>query len=170
MVSFLKSLLRKRWQGPVTDPFPFGESLTPKGLRGRISFNAAACVGCRMCEHVCAGGAIRFEEKEAELRFTLWHNTCVFCGLCQHYCQTKAIVLTENWHLTHPQTEKYSMVEQGTISRVPCLGCGTLMIPVASELFRVAYRQTNREIDHLRQLCPDCRQKLGTTGVKKCMI
>ncbi len=170
MFSFLKILLRNLHQGPVTDPFPFGETFTPKGLRARVSFNADACVGCRMCEHVCAGGAIRFEENESELRFTLWHNTCAFCGLCQHYCQTKAIVLTEDWHLSHRQTEKYRMLEQGTITRIPCLGCGTLMMPVAGQLIRIAYRDTNQDIEGLRQLCPDCRQKLGARGVKKCQI
>ena len=170
MFSFLKVLARNLIQGPCTDPFPFGETFTPKGLRARVRFNADACVGCRMCEHVCAGGAIRFEEGESELRFILWHNSCTFCGLCQHYCKTKAIVLSEDWHLTHRQEEKYAMVEQGTISFVSCFGCGISMIPVAGELMRIAYRETNQDIDRLRRLCPDCRQKLGTTGVKKCKI
>lgn len=170
MFSFLKVLARNLIQGPSTDPFPFGETSTPKGYRGRVRFDASACVGCRMCEHVCAGGAIRFEESESELRFTLWHNTCTFCGLCQHYCQTKAIALTEDWHLSHRQSEKFAMVEQGTIPFVACLGCETLMIPVAKELMRLAYRETNQDIDRLARLCPDCRRKQATTGVKICRM
>ncbi len=170
MFSFLKILVRNLIQGPSTDPFPFGETFTPEGLRGRVRFDASACVGCRMCEHVCAGGAIRFEQSESELRFTLWHNSCTFCGLCQHYCKTKAIVLTEDWHLSHRQEEKYAMVEQGTVPLAPCLGCGISMIPVADELMRVAYRETNQDIDRLRRLCPDCRRKLGIKGVQRCKM
>ncbi len=168
MFSFLKVLARNLIQGPATDPFPYGETHTPKGLRGRVRFDASSCVGCRMCEHVCAGGAIRFEELGSELRFTLWHNTCTFCGLCQHYCRTKAIVLSEDWHLAHRQEEKYALVEQGAVPLVPCLGCGESMIPVAGELLRLAYRETNPDIDRLRRLCPACRQKLGITGVNRC--
>ncbi len=170
MLSFLKVLARNLIQGPSTDPFPFGEAPTPKGFRGRVRFDAAACVGCRMCEHVCAGGAIRFEENESELRFTLWHNTCAFCGLCQHYCRTGAIALTEDWHLSHRQEQKFAMVEQGTVPLVPCLGCGVSMIPATRELMRIAYRETNGDIDRLRRLCPECRRKVGMKGAQKCRI
>ncbi|BCR03156.1 4Fe-4S ferredoxin [Desulfuromonas versatilis] len=170
MFSFLKVLARNLIQGPSTDPFPFGETSTPKGYRGRVRFDASACVGCRMCEHVCAGGAIRFGESESGLRFTLWHNSCTFCGLCRHYCQTGAIALTEDWHLAHRQAEKYAMVEEGTVPLVSCLGCGIAMIPVARELMRRAYGETNGDIDRLRRLCPDCRRKTAITGAKKCRI
>jgi|GEM_PF-74660 len=130
------------------------------GLRGKMHFNAAACVGCRMCEHVCAGGAIRFEEQAGGgLRFTLWHNSCAFCGLCSHYCPTKALAATGEWQLAHLQQDKYRQVEQGSVPLVPCSGCGTPMLPVAPELLRVAYRSVSRETAQLQTLCTECRQQ-----------
>ncbi|TYO98571.1 4Fe-4S dicluster protein [Geothermobacter ehrlichii] len=166
MFSFLKILARNLILGPSTDPFPHGETFTPEGLRGKIRFDASACVGCRMCEHVCAAGAIRIEETadKSGLEFVLWHNSCAFCGLCEHYCQTKAIRLTEDWHMAHRQEEKYGYVEKGVVGYVPCSRCGDPMVPVAPQLMKIAYRETNRDIEKLRDLCPDCRLKQSVGG------
>ncbi|QSV44458.1 4Fe-4S dicluster domain-containing protein [Geobacter benzoatilyticus] len=144
-----------------------GEGATPAGLRGKMRYNASACVGCRMCEHVCAGGAILFNEEEAGLRFTLWHNSCAFCGLCRHYCRTGALSATEEWQLAHRQEDKYRLVEEGVVPRVPCTGCGVPLLPVPPELLRVAFRETNREISRLAALCPECRQKESIGGIRR---
>jgi Ni,Fe-hydrogenase III small subunit/ferredoxin len=134
------------------------ECTAPAGLRGRMRFNAAACVGCRMCEHVCAGGAIRFDEEPGGLKFTLWHNSCAFCGLCSHYCPTKALAATGEWQMAHLQQDKFLQVEQGTVALVPCSGCGTPMLPVAPELLRATYRSVSRDTQRLAALCTECRQ------------
>ncbi len=105
-MAFLKVLLNNLRKGPSTDPFPFGETVTHAAYRGKVTFDAAACVGCRMCAHVCAGGAIRFSEDQDGLYFTIWHNTCISCGLCASYYRTKAIRLSNNWHLSHLQDQK----------------------------------------------------------------
>ncbi|QNB46012.1 4Fe-4S dicluster domain-containing protein [Thermanaerosceptrum fracticalcis] len=161
MSSFLKIAIRNLLKGPSTDPYPFGETFVPKGLRGKIKYNAKACVACRMCEHVCAGGAIQIREvaDKSGLEFILWHNTCAFCGLCEHYCPTKAIRLTEDYHTAHKQEDKYRYVEKGFIKYVNCAQCGTPMVPIASELLNVAYDQVNKDIEKLRHLCPKCRQE-----------
>ncbi len=82
-----------------------------------------------MCEHVCAGGAIRCEDSEKGMKFTVWHNSCTFCGLCEHYCMPKAITLTEDWHLAHKQEDKYKMIEQGIVALVSCEYCSKKMTP-----------------------------------------
>lgn len=135
----------------------------PIGLRGKMSYNATACVGCRMCEHVCAGGAICFDEEASGLKFTLFHNSCAFCGMCSHYCPTKALRATGEWQMAHRQEDKYRQVEQGVIPRVPCTGCGTPMLPVAPELLTVAYRSVSRETGQLNTLCTECRQQRNLT-------
>ncbi len=38
-MSFLKIFARNLALGPSTDPFPFGETFTPKALRGRVKFD-----------------------------------------------------------------------------------------------------------------------------------
>ncbi|MBT8762827.1 4Fe-4S dicluster domain-containing protein [Desulfohalobiaceae bacterium Ax17] len=161
MSSFLKIALRNLLKGPSTDPYPFGETFVPKGLRGKIKYNAKACIACGMCEHVCAGGAIQIKETadKSGLEFIVWHNTCAFCGLCEHYCPTKAIRLTEDFHTAHSQEDKYRYVERGFIKYVTCARCATPMVPIAPELMTLAYGQVNKDIEKLRHLCPKCRQK-----------
>jgi len=139
----------------------------PVNVRGRMRFNAAACVGCRMCEYVCAGGAIRFDEADNGLTFTLWHNSCALCGLCSHYCPTKALSATGEWHMAHRQEEKYRLVEQGVVPLVPCSGCGTPMLPVAAELLKIGYRGISRETERLKTLCTACRQKESIGGLRR---
>jgi Ni,Fe-hydrogenase III small subunit/ferredoxin len=151
----------------ASQPHHDGKTGASTGVRGKMRFDAAACVGCRMCEHVCAGGAIRFDEEPTGLRFTLWHNSCAFCGLCRHYCPTGALMVTDEWQLAHRQEEKYRLVEQEVVPYVPCSGCGDPLLPVAPELLRVAFRGTNREIDRLGALCPACRQKQSMGGKKR---
>jgi Ni,Fe-hydrogenase III small subunit/Fe-S-cluster-containing hydrogenase component 2 len=152
--------------GPL-DGDPDCAGAAPAGLRGRMAFNPAACVGCRMCEHVCAGGAIRFDELADGLKFTLWHNSCVSCGLCSHYCPTKALSTTGQWQSVHRQKEKYRQVERGIVPLVPCSGCGSAMLPVAPELLRVAYRGSSRATDRLRTLCTACRQQQSIGGLAR---
>jgi Ni,Fe-hydrogenase III small subunit/NAD-dependent dihydropyrimidine dehydrogenase PreA subunit len=144
-----------------------GGTPAPPGLRGKMSFNALACVGCRMCEHVCAGGAIRFEEEAAGLRFTLWHNSCAFCGLCSHYCPTKALAVTGEWQLAHRQDQKYAQVEQGVVPFIPCSGCGAPMLPVSRELMQLGFRGVSPETARLRSLCTECRQLRSIGGLSR---
>jgi len=134
--------------------------------RGGVSFNPAACVVCRMCAHVCAGGAIRFHESGSGTQLTLWHNSCADCGLCSHYCPTGALTAGSGGAQVHGRGEMFQRVESGVVPLVPCSGCGSPMVPVAPQLLRVAYRGVNREIERLQTLCQDCRQirSIGGTG------
>lgn len=164
-MNFIKVIIRNLLQGPSTDPFPFGETFTPKGLRGRVAFDAANCSGCRMCEHVCAGGAIRFDQGPDGLEFTLWHNSCTFCGLCEHYCVPKAIHLTEDWHLAHRQEDKYRMIEQGTVACLPCPDCGARVIPMSRALINRVYGESTEAVTALGRLCPACRQRRSAAAL-----
>ncbi|SDJ14114.1 4Fe-4S dicluster domain-containing protein [Ferrimonas sediminum] len=166
-MGIVKLLFRNLLKGPSTDPFPFGDTFTPKALRGRIEFDASRCTGCRMCEYVCAGGAIRFQETDAGLKFHLWHNSCAFCGLCEHYCVPGAIRMTQDWHLAHPQQEKYTMVEQGVVRRLPCEGCQVAMVPTTERLIGRAYAGSNAAIESLSRLCPDCRRQRSARQLTK---
>jgi len=132
-----------------------------------MRYRCEACVGCRMCQHVCAGGAIRFDEEEAGLSFTLWHNSCLFCGMCSHYCPTGALEATGEWDLAHPQAEKYGQVEHGVVPLVTCTACGVAMLPVVPELLRKGYRAVSRETARLQTLCSACRQIESIKGVRR---
>ncbi|MDR3518173.1 MAG: 4Fe-4S binding protein [Azospirillaceae bacterium] len=158
-MNFLKILARNLALGPSTDPFPFGETFTPKGLRGRVEFDAENCTACRYCEQVCIGGAIRFSKTPEGMRFLLWHNTCTFCGLCEFYCPTHAIHLTEDWHLAHGNEDKYAMVENGLLPTIVCTQCGAEAIAIAPNPTAFKEPATEGQKEQYRHLCARCRRK-----------
>jgi len=166
-VLFFKVLLKNLFAGPSTEAFPFAEAATPEAYRGKVVFDASACVGCKMCEHVCPGGAIRFEEHSDGLHFMIWHNTCVTCGLCSHYCVTKAIRLSNDWRLSHTQDQKYKMTDQAVVTYAACGKCGAPIMPAADALVKLAYRGVSQRTGHLMNLCPDCRRVASVSAEVK---
>lgn len=163
-MGFLKVLLANLKKGPATEAFPFGPAATPPRYRGRVTFDPASCTGCRLCEHVCPGGAIRIDEDAAGLDVIIWHNTCVFCGLCAHYCLSKAIACSTDWHLAHRQSEKYELTERARVPKIPCAACGKPMLAASDEVMRLAFKGRTAEIERLRRLCPDCRRAASLEG------
>ena len=67
--------------------------------------------------------------------------------------------ISNDWHSAHPETDKFTRVEQQTIKYEPCAGCGTLMRPITAALAQKLYA-ANTDIDpeKIRHLCPKCRQ------------
>lgn len=162
-MKFIKVLIDNVLSGPSTDPFPFGDTFTPENLRGRVSFDPSRCTTCRACEQVCAANAIRFDTTPDGKRFLLWHDSCMFCGLCAFYCQQGALTMTNDWHLAHPQADKYAMVEHGVVPNAECASCGAKYVAIAptAKLF-ARHAATEDEIEGLRQYCPRCRRKQAT--------
>jgi len=49
------------------------------------------CGGCRICESVCAYGAIEMKEVDEKLRSSVNEALCKGCGVCGSSCPTGAI-------------------------------------------------------------------------------
>lgn len=161
MAGFLKVLLNNLLEGPSTDPYPVGETFTPKRVRGRCIVDPELCVGCGMCRYACAAGAINIDKKPDNSGFTItiWRNSCCLCAACRHFCPTGAMSLDNDWHLAHTEDEKYNVLEQHTINFEPCIECGELIRPLPLKLAEKIYaHDPNVEADHVRRLCPKCRQ------------
>lgn len=169
MSTFLEVILRNVIKGPSTIKYPFADSPAPEKLRGKIQHNPEACVACRMCEYVCAGGAIRLKESDDKkgVSFVVWHNSCTFCGLCEFYCPTKAIHLTNDYHTAHLQEDKYSYCEKTLVRKQRCICCGEPIIPLSPTLVEKVYGKDGDE-KGLSRMCRKCRRKaLWKDGVFK---
>jgi len=55
--------------------------------------NEDLCSGCRICEHLCAYGAIEMKEKDGKLLAHVIEALCKGCGACGTACPTKAIIM-----------------------------------------------------------------------------
>ena len=136
-------------------------TFTPERLRGRVKIDPNLCMGCGVCRHVCAAGAINIRQKPDNSGYTItvWQDSCCLCASCRQYCPTGAMSITNDWHSAHLESEKFGRVEQQTINYEPCSHCGTLMRPLPLKLAEKLYAK-NSEIDpdQIRHLCPKCRQ------------
>lgn len=160
MSSFFNVVIKNLIKGPSTIKYPFEDSPAPENLRGKIKHNPEACMACHMCEHVCAGGAIRIRESEDKqgVDFTVWHNSCAFCGLCEFYCPTGAIHLTNDYHTAHAQEDKYNYTEHSFIKYQQCISCGEPMIPLVPDFEEMIYGN-NEDTRGLSKMCEKCRRK-----------
>lgn len=68
------------------------------------------CIGCRLCEKVCAYGAIIIEDNLARIDY----EKCVGCGACVAKCPQKAIVMED---------EPDFKPKKAVINEDNCIGC-----------------------------------------------
>lgn len=160
MAAFLKVLLRNLLEGPSTDPYPLAPTkIEPERLRGRVVVDADLCMGCGICRHYCVAGAINIEQTEAGHTITIWHNACCRCAACRQYCPMGAISLVNDWHTAHEERQKYTSVEQKAIAYEPCSCCGKKIRPMPAKVLEKLYvNNPDIDLEHVRHLCPSCRQ------------
>jgi Formate hydrogenlyase subunit 6/NADH:ubiquinone oxidoreductase 23 kD subunit (chain I) len=100
---FVKEAISQLFSKPSCAMYPFVPSEAAPRYRGKLSYDPDKCMGCGMCERVCAGSAITrvIEPVEEGDRITLTFNmgSCTFCGTCSDFCSTKAITLTPDYHM-----------------------------------------------------------------------
>ncbi len=159
MAGFFNVLLRNIISGPATDPFPFGETFTPKRIRGRIVVNPDLCLGCGMCRHACAAGAINIRKTTSSWTITIWQDSCCLCRACVTYCPMHAMSIDPDWHSAHLEEDKFKRIEQHVIEYQPCAGCGNPMRVISLERAKELYAD-DADVDPevIRHLCRSCRQ------------
>ncbi len=101
---FIKEAVTSLFQKTSCEMYPFVPREAPDGYRGRIVFHGDLCIGCGMCERVCAGGAITtrlVEEREDGTVFArkFFLGSCTFCRCCADFCAKKAIELSKDYHM-----------------------------------------------------------------------
>lgn len=122
MIPYLKEALLNLVSKPVTSKFPEEPVKTAPNYRGKIEFNADACIGCGMCIRVCSPGAITKTMKPVEggqeitMEFDL--GSCTFCGMCSDFCPRKTITLTGDCEIV--AKDKSELIVKGSfIKKAP---------------------------------------------------
>jgi formate hydrogenlyase subunit 6/NADH:ubiquinone oxidoreductase subunit I len=112
---FLKYAVKNVFSKPSTVGWPAkkGEAapVAKPEYRGRISYDAAKCVNCGMCIRVCSPGAItrvvKPVEEGDEITYTFDLTSCTFCATCVDFCGTKAIQMTDDYHMVGTKHEDF---------------------------------------------------------------
>ena len=121
--SFASVAVKQLFSKPSCEKYPFVPSEAAEKYRGRIAYDPSKCIGCGMCERVCAGNAItRTVEKGAEGegdKVTLTFNlgSCTFCANCADFCTHKAISLTKDYHMI--ATKEEDLLVSGSFIKAP---------------------------------------------------
>jgi Formate hydrogenlyase subunit 6/NADH:ubiquinone oxidoreductase 23 kD subunit (chain I) len=92
----------------ATVKYPFEKAVVPEDFRGKISFDAANCIGCKMCMRDCPAKAITIEkvgeEKVFKASFAL--DRCIYCSQCVDSCPRKALHTTSEFELAQYERAK----------------------------------------------------------------
>lgn len=96
----IREVLRSAMHRPVTIRYPFVKAQVPKRFRGKLAFNPASCIGCKICERDCPSAAINIR-KVADKKFECEVDLarCIYCGQCVDSCPKKSLATTENFEL-----------------------------------------------------------------------
>jgi formate hydrogenlyase subunit 6/NADH:ubiquinone oxidoreductase subunit I len=134
-----KELMGSLFSAPITVRYPYQKLKMPPRYRGRISFKADLCVGCRLCVRDCPSGAIEIIqlpaekyqfsyrsllegkkvavpiEKATKKRFKAVINLgkCLFCAQCVETCPRKALFETEDYELAALDKERLLKTYEG---------------------------------------------------------
>ena len=129
----LKQALQAIFSRPYTTDFPNVPYEPPPGFRGRVRFNAEACIGCGACAEVCPPKCIDVvdsTDSASPKRELVQHlDACIWCGQCERYCPTgEGIQLTSEYIEVGFRKEDFE--ERGEKELLLCEICGESLAPV----------------------------------------
>jgi len=167
MLTTLKTVLANIAKGPATSQYPFKEEKVPAGFRGKVTYDPTKCIGCKTCVHVCAGKAIKINEKEDSFDFTIWDGTCTRCQMCENFCPTGAIKVTDNYHNAYLAEDAYKRACYGNIPYIHCSECNKTIKPLPEVVAQEKLKGENSAYIERSVICPDCRRKMMAKDLMK---
>ena len=104
MLPFVMKMLTKK---PATVRYPFEKVEMPERYRGKLKFDAAKCIGCRICMKDCPADAITIEKiGDKQFKATVQLDRCIYCGQCTDSCPKGALECTKCFELASLDREK----------------------------------------------------------------
>lgn len=93
-MAFLKMstmVLRKLFQKPVTERYPFVPKEYPAGARGQLAIEIEKCIYCGICQRRCPTGALNVSKEQKT--WEVDRLRCISCNLCVEVCPKKCLAL-----------------------------------------------------------------------------
>jgi formate hydrogenlyase subunit 6/NADH:ubiquinone oxidoreductase subunit I len=110
----MSEVLRSLFKKPATNKYPYEKLEMPSGIRGKLQFHPAKCIGCKLCMKDCPSGAItinKIGEKQFEAIIDL--GRCIYCGQCVDSCLKKALEITRDLELAQLDPKNLKVVFRG---------------------------------------------------------
>ena len=91
----LKEVLGSIFKKPATHRYPAKLLDMPERFRGKIKFNPAKCIGCKMCMRDCPSNAINIRKMpDGKFECDIDLAKCIYCAQCVDTCPKKALEST----------------------------------------------------------------------------
>ena len=89
----LQSLFKK----PATGGYPFVKTARPANFRGTLQFDAAKCIGCKLCMRDCPSNAIEIiKVADKQFKAIVRLDKCIYCAQCCDSCNKDALAAPRN--------------------------------------------------------------------------
>ena len=107
----LGEVLGNATRKPATVQYPFAPYSMCKRFRGKLKFDAAKCIGCKLCMRDCPSNAINIR-KVADKQFEadIDMSRCIYCAQCVDTCPKDALEATGNFELAQLDRTKLQEV------------------------------------------------------------
>jgi formate hydrogenlyase subunit 6/NADH:ubiquinone oxidoreductase subunit I len=74
-------------------PVPVG-----RRFRGRLDYDRAKCIGCRLCVRVCPAKAADYLAEEKKI--VIHNDRCCFCAQCTEICPVKCLAMSDDFMIS----------------------------------------------------------------------
>ena len=98
--SIMPQALKNLFQKPATMNYPVNEKDTFSDIRGKLTFDASKCVGCKLCSRDCPAKAIEIiKVADKQFKAVVDLDRCIFCGQCVSSCNKDALKCSNQFEL-----------------------------------------------------------------------
>ena len=96
----VREVLAHVFKKSATVQYPFVKVEMPLRFRGKLNFDPASCIGCKICMKDCPSNAIEIRkvgDKRFECEIDL--SKCIYCAQCVDSCPKKSLEATTEFEL-----------------------------------------------------------------------
>ena len=106
----------------MTEALSNPEALVPpvtvgKRFRGRLNYDRAKCIGCKLCMKVCPANATDYLAEEKKI--IIHNDRCCFCAQCTEICPVKCLTMSDVFMISSYARKENVVKDTGAILAEP---------------------------------------------------